>query len=96
MLKNLNDPIPWIRGIVAELGLKRKEISYEQQKRKAGKSKNNLYMLYDFAMLSFTSYTKAGLRFATISGFLIGGLTFIIALVYFVLNNAIVFCRLHG
>ena len=66
VLKNLNDPTPFLRGIVAELGFQRKEINYEQQKRRAGKTKNNWYTLYDVAMLSFTSYTKIGLRIATI------------------------------
>ncbi len=84
VLRNLRDPTPWIRGIVAELGFKRKDISFEQKKRRAGKTKNNWYALYDFAMLSFTSYTKAGLRLATILGFLMGGATFLVALVYFV------------
>jgi glycosyltransferase involved in cell wall biosynthesis len=69
---------------VAELGYKRKDIEYEQKKRRAGKTKNNWYSLYDAAMLSFTSYTKIGLRIATIGGFMAAGLTFIIALVYFV------------
>ena len=62
VLRNLDDPTPFLRGIVAELGFKRKEISYEQQKRRAGKTSNNFYRLYDAAMLSFTSYTKIGLR----------------------------------
>jgi polyisoprenyl-phosphate glycosyltransferase len=84
VLKNLHDPIPFIRGVVAELGYKRKDIEYEQQKRRAGKTKNNWYTLYDAAMLSFTSYTKIGLRIATIAGFISAGLTFIVALVYFV------------
>jgi hypothetical protein len=84
VLRNLHDPIPFIRGIVAELGFKRMDISYEQQKRKAGKTKNNWYTLYDAAMLSFTSYTKIGLRIATITGFIAAGLTFIVALVYFI------------
>ena len=84
ILRNLHDPIPHLRGIVAELGFKRKEINYEQQKRKAGKTKNNFYTLYDLAMLSFTSYTKTGLRFATIAGFIISGITFIIAIIYFI------------
>jgi glycosyltransferase involved in cell wall biosynthesis len=86
VLRNLHDPIPFLRGVVAELGFKRKEIHYEQQKRKAGKTKNNWYTLYDGAMLSFTSYTKIGLRIATIIGFLTAGLTFIVALVYFTLK----------
>jgi len=84
ILRNLHDPSPFLRGIVAELGFKRKDISYEQQKRRAGKTKNNWYTLYDGAMLSFTSYTKIGLRIASIIGFLAGGCTFIIAFVFFV------------
>jgi len=84
VLKNLRDPTPFFRGIVAELGYKRKDIPYEQQKRRAGKTKNNWYSLYDAAMLSFTSYTKIGLRLATIIGFIASGITLIIALVYFV------------
>jgi glycosyltransferase involved in cell wall biosynthesis len=84
VLKNLRDPTPFFRGIVAELGYKRKDIPYEQQKRRAGKTKNNWYSLYDAAMLSFTSYTKIGLRLATIIGFIASGITLVIALVYFI------------
>jgi len=84
VLRDLHDPTPLLRGIVAELGSKRKEITYEQQRRKAGKTKNNWYTLYDMAMLSFTSYTKIGLRLATIFGFIMGGLTAMVGLVYFV------------
>lgn len=86
VLRHLDDPTPFLRGIVAELGFKRKEIPYEQQRRKAGKSKNNLFTLYDIAMLSFTSYTKVGLRMATFLGFLIAFISVIIALVYLVLK----------
>ena len=84
VLKNLNDPIPFLRGIVAELGFNRKEIPYEQQKRAAGVTHNNFYTLYDAAMLSFTSYTKVGLRLATFFGFFISGVSLIVAIVYFV------------
>jgi len=84
VLRSLRDPTPFFRGIVAELGYKRKDIPYEQQKRRAGKTKNNWYSLYDAAMLSFTSYTKIGLRLATIIGFIASGITLIIALVYFI------------
>ena len=62
ILRKLDDPTPFLRGIVAELGYKRKEIPYEQPKRRAGKTHNNFYRLYDAAMLSVTSYTKEGLR----------------------------------
>ena len=56
ILRKLDDPTPFLRGIVAELGYKRKEIPYEQPKRRAGKTHNNFYRLYDAAMLSVTSY----------------------------------------
>lgn len=86
VLRNLNDPTPFLRGIVAELGYTRKEIPYEQPKRRAGKTHNNLYTLYDAAMLSFTSYTKIGLRLATFLGAGIGAVSLIVALVYLVLK----------
>lgn len=86
VLKELKDPTPFLRGIVAELGWKRKEIPYEQQKRRFGKTKNNFYKLYDAAMLSFTSYTKIGLRLATFMGFFVAGISFMVAIFYFVIK----------
>ncbi len=85
-LRELHDPTPFLRGIVAELGPERKEIPYEQQKRRAGKTHNNFYTLYDAAMLSFTSYTKIGLRVALIGGFILAACSILIALVYLVLK----------
>ena len=86
VLRNLDDPVPFLRGIVAELGPQRKEIPYVQAKRRAGQTKNNWYRLYDAAMLSFTSYTKIGLRLATIFGFVFSLLSLIVALVYLVMK----------
>ena len=88
ILRNLKDPTPFLRGIVAELGYKRKEIPYEQPQRRAGKTHNNWYSLYDAAMLSFTSYTKIGLRVATFLGMAIGFCSVVIAIVYLVLKIA--------
>ena len=86
MLRNLDDPTPFLRGIVAELGYKRKEIPYDQPKRRAGKTHNNFYRLYDAAMLSVTSYTKAGLRLATFFGFFCSLASMCVALVYLVMK----------
>lgn len=86
VLRNLKDPTPFLRGIVAELGYKRKEIPYEQPKRRAGKTHNNFYTLYDAAMLSFTSYTKIGLRLATFTGIGIGMISTIMGLAYLILK----------
>lgn len=84
VLRNLKDPTPFLRGIVAELGADRIDIPYEQQRRKAGKSKNNFFTLYDIAMLSFTSYTKVGLRMATFLGVIIGLVCFLVAVFYLI------------
>lgn len=86
VLRNLKDPTPFLRGIVAELGYKRKDIPYEQQKRRAGKTSNNFYRLYDAAMLSFTSYTKIGLRIATFIGAGCSVLSLVLAFVYLILK----------
>ncbi len=86
VLRNLDDPTPFLRGIVAELGYRRKEIPYEQPRRRAGKTHNNFYRLYDAAMLSVTSYTKAGLRLATIFGSICAVVSMLIAMVYLVMK----------
>lgn len=86
VLRRLDDPTPFLRGIVAELGFKRKEIPYEQPKRRAGRTSNNFYRLYDAAMLSITSYTKFGLRLATFVGAVSCVLSMAAAFVYLVLK----------
>lgn len=88
LLRKLDDPIPFLRGIVAEYGegFNMIEVEYEQQKRRAGKTHNSFYSLYDAAMLSFTSYTKVGLRLATFLGLIVAGLSFIVAIVFLVIK----------
>ncbi len=86
VLRKLDDPEPFLRGIVAELGYKRKDITYTQEKRKAGHTHNNWYSLYDAAMLSFTSYTKIGMRLATIFGSFVSIASVIVAIVYLIMK----------
>ena len=86
VLRELDDPTPFLRGIVAELGFERKEIEYEQPKRRAGKTHNNFYTLYDAAMLSITSYTKIGLRLCTFFGAFVSFVSIIIGIVYLILK----------
>lgn len=86
VMRELGDPTPFLRGVVAELGFKRKNLEYTQAKRRGGKTSNNFFKLYDVAMLSFTSYTKTGLRLATIFGFIFAALSVVVALIYLVLK----------
>ena len=87
VLRDLDDPTPFLRGIVAELGFRRKEIPYEQPKRRAGKTSNNFYKLFDAAMLSVTSYTKVGLRLGGGGGGgVCCGISMVVAVVYLVMK----------
>jgi len=91
VLKTVDDPTPFIRGLVAELCGNIATIEYTQQKRKAGKTKNNFKTLYDAAMLSITTYTKRIPRMATVFGAVFSGLSFIglitTTILHFVLNG---------
>ncbi len=86
ILAQIKDASPFIKGIISEYAPDHIEIPYVQQKRKKGKSKNNFFSLYDYAMLSFTSYTKGGLRIATFVGLIISFFSFVLALVYLILK----------
>ena len=86
IIRNLEDPYPFLRGMVSELGFERKEISYVQPKRLRGKTKLNFYTLYDTAMLGFISYSKIPLRLASFIGFAVSFLSFLAATIYFVLK----------
>jgi glycosyltransferase involved in cell wall biosynthesis len=85
ILRTLNDPMPYFRGIVSELGYKQKIIYYEQQKRYTGKSKLfSFYKNYDLAMLGITAYSKVVMRIATIAGFISSIFSLLVAIFYLV------------
>jgi len=84
ILRQCNDPYPYFRGLIADLGFEYARVVFDQPRRKRGVTKNNFYTLYDMAMLGVTSYTKIPLRLATILGFLSAAVSFVIGLVYLV------------
>ncbi len=86
VVRDLHDPLPYLRGIVAELGFDYVKIPFNQPKRRSGKSKNNWYSLFDMAMVGITSYSKVPLRCATLLGGLLSGLSFLIGCVYLILK----------
>ena len=86
VMKQLKDSNPYLRGIVAELGPERAEVYYEQKQRENGKSNFNFFKLYDLAMLGITSYSKVVMRLATIMGFLMSGVCFILAIITIVMK----------
>ncbi|HMX76430.1 MAG TPA: hypothetical protein PKE35_19400, partial [Anaerolineales bacterium] len=84
ILKGLQDPYPYFRGLIADIGFEPAIIEFTQPARKFGKSKSNLFYLYEEAMLGLTSYTKLPLRLATIIGFSSALISFLIGMFYLV------------
>jgi len=81
-MRKFDEPYPYFRGLISEIGFARAEIEYVQAERKKGKSHNNLYDLYDMAMLGFVSHSKIPLRLASFIGFGMSILSFLVALIY--------------
>lgn len=88
VLRKLKDPMPYLRGLVAELGCKRAEVEYVQEQRKAGKTSFNFMRYYDVAMLGLTSSTKAIMRMATFLGVIMAVLCVLVAAVTFIIKLA--------
>jgi glycosyltransferase involved in cell wall biosynthesis len=85
-IKNSLDPYPYLRGLISELGYVPKTIEFRQPSRLHGKTKNNWFVLFDYALLGFVSHTKAPLRAAILLGGLISGVSLLVAFIYFVLK----------
>ena len=86
VLKKIDEPLPFIRGLICEVGYEKAIIQFEQPKRIRGITKNNVKTLYDAAMLGITSYSRIPLRMAAVIGFCIAFVSILVAIVYFVLK----------
>jgi glycosyltransferase involved in cell wall biosynthesis len=84
VIKNFDDPYPYFRGMIAEAGFRHFDIPYHQPARKHGITKNNLYTLYDIAMLGITNLSKVPLRLVTFSGFVGALISILVSLAYLV------------
>lgn len=83
ILKTIDDPYPYFRGLICDIGFERAEILYTQPVRRRGFTKNNFYTLYDIAMLGITNHSKVPLRLATMTGFAVAIISLLTALAYF-------------
>ena len=83
-LRLVNDPYPYFRGLIAELGYPRAELEYVQPARKRGITKNNFYTLYDVAMLGVTNHSKVPLRLAAMLGFISSAFCILVAFFYLI------------
>lgn len=84
VLRNIQEPYPYFRGLVSEMGFSICQIPYLQPKRSKGNTKNNFFTLYDMAMLGFTSHSKVPLRMSSFIGFVVAFLSILIATIYLI------------
>ncbi|WP_341915028.1 glycosyltransferase family 2 protein [Polaromonas sp. YR568] len=85
-LRQINDPYPFLRGLICELGYDIKTIPFDQPRRLRGISKNNFYTLYDIAMLGIVSHSKVPIRIAAFVGFALGTISVLAAIVFLILK----------
>ncbi len=83
-IRKINDPYPYLRGLVCELGYPIAKVPFVQPLRKRGITKSNFYILYDIAMLGITEHSKVPLRLATMFGFAAGFLSFLTGIAYLI------------
>ncbi len=84
VLRQYDDPYPYFRGLIAEVGFEVARVPYTQPARRKGVTKNNFYAYYDMAMLGITSYSKIPLRLATMAGFFLSGVSLIVSIIFFI------------
>ena len=83
-LRKIDDPYPYFRGLISDIGFESAKIYFTQPARKRGFTSNNLYTLYDLAMLGITNHSKVPLRLATFAGFLMSLVSLFVAIGYLV------------
>jgi len=85
-LRKINDPYPYFRGLISEIGFKIETIKFHQPLRKFGITKNNFFTLYDLAMLGIVKHSRMPLRFMTLLGFIASFGCLLVAMAYFILK----------
>jgi glycosyltransferase involved in cell wall biosynthesis len=83
-LRKVDDPYPYFKGLISELGFEIAEVEYVSAARKRGVSSANFFMLYDYALLGITSHSRVPIRVATMSGFIMSVLSIFVAIAYLV------------
>ncbi|QWE20928.1 glycosyltransferase family 2 protein [Polynucleobacter sp. AP-Kolm-20A-A1] len=82
-IREINDPYPFLRGLICELGYKIKTVPFNQPRRLKGISKNNFYSLFDIALLGIVSHSMVPIRVASMLGFLVAFISILSAFILF-------------
>ena len=85
-MRQIDDPYPYMRGLISEIGCDTVQVSYIQPRRASGVSKINFYALFDVAMLGITSHSRVPLRVATMAGFFLSAMSLLTSIAYLILK----------
>lgn len=85
-LRKINDPYPFLRGLICELGYPIKAIPFIQPRRLGGITKNNFHTLFDIAMLGIVSHSKLPIRIASFAGIILGACSVLVAFISVILK----------
>jgi glycosyltransferase involved in cell wall biosynthesis len=85
-IRQMNDSLPYFRGMVTEVGFERCLVEYDAPARKRGRSKQKWADLFEYAIVGLTYSSRVPLRLVTLTGCAIAGLSFLIGLVYLILK----------
>lgn len=88
ILRSINDPYPYFRGIVCEIGLPIAQVQFDQPRRKRGITSQNFYSLFDMAMLGMVKHSKLPLRMMTFTGLTVASLSLLTAIYYLIYKLA--------
>jgi glycosyltransferase involved in cell wall biosynthesis len=81
-----NDYRPYIRGMIANSGVKSSEIKYFMNAREKGKSKANLVTLIDVALNGFIGTSRISARLILLCGFMFSSLGILIGIINAITN----------
>lgn len=84
IVRSIDDPYPYLRGLICDIGFEKAIIPFTQPCRERGITHNNFYTMYDNAMIGIVKHSKVPLRMATFTGFILSGISMLIALIYFI------------
>ena len=84
IIRKIDDPYPYMRGLICDIGFEKALIPFTQPKREHGKTHNNFYTMYDNAMIGVVKHSKMPLRMAAFTGFIIGTLSLLAAAFYLI------------
>lgn len=80
VLKEMPEHEKFLRGQISWIGYRQTYIMYDRSERQAGKTGYTYRKMLRFAIDGITSFSNFPLKFATIAGFIVSGLSFIMIL----------------